>query len=131
MMFRDMFEINTKINDPVDITDKIQEILKKCQVKEGLCTIFIPGTTAGLVINENDPLLMSDFRIFFEIASSKKAYAHPDNAHSHIRTLLAPCEKTIPVANGELVLGTCQSVLVWDFDTKPRKRKIIVTIMGE
>jgi len=90
------------------------------------------ATTASLTINENDELLAHDFnRLVKSIASEDKMYAHPDNAHSHLRSTVFGIEKTIPVSNGKLILGTWQRLILWEFDTKNRRRKLIISVGGD
>jgi len=131
IMYKTELEIQTKPNSFVDITKKIKDIVTESKIKNGLCNIFIPGTTAGLMMNENDMMLIEDFKKFFSIIDDKKHYNHPDNAFSHLRANLLSTEKTIPVDNGDLALGTWQSILLWEFDVNPRKRNLMITIMGE
>ena len=130
-VFRQTIEFSTKTNHYVDITRKVVEIVRKSKIKQGLCNIFIPGTTAGIMSNENERMLMEDFRRFFETIEEDKPYNHPDNAYSHLRANLLDTEKTIPVINSDLMLGTWQSILVWEFDNTSRKRKVIVTVIGD
>lgn len=129
-MFRETIEVKTVRDGIIDITDRIVDIVNKSGVKNGLCNVFMPATTAGFVMNENDKSLMDDFRRFFKIIiDDKKTYSHPDNAFSHLRASLASTEKTIPIQDGELLLGTWQSILLFEFDTRPRNRSIVVTII--
>jgi secondary thiamine-phosphate synthase enzyme len=130
-MYRTELEVQTKPNSFVDLTQKINEIVRKGKIKNGLCNIFIPGTTAGLMMNEKDIMLMEDFKRFFSIIDEKRQYNHPDNAFSHLRANLLSTEKTIPVGEGNLILGTWQSILLWEFDIEPRKRKLIITVIEE
>ncbi|MFH0832619.1 MAG: secondary thiamine-phosphate synthase enzyme YjbQ [Candidatus Aenigmatarchaeota archaeon] len=131
-MFRENIEIETLGGMSfVDITDKIVSVVKKSDIKDGLCSIFLPATTAGLLINENEIMLMEDFKKLFSVVDEKRMYNHPDNAFSHMRALLAATEKTMPVENGNLVLGKLQKILLAEFDTGPRKRSVIVTLIGD
>ncbi len=131
MIFREIIEIDTKPDLLIDITDKVSSIIENCEIKEGLCHIFIPGTTAAILLNEDDELLKTDFKkLFDELIPKNKLYAHPDNAHSHLRASFFGQEKTIPIADGNLLLGTWQTIFLWEFDTRPRKRKLIITVVG-
>lgn len=133
MLYRESFEVSLKKGiDFINITEKIEEIVEKSEVRDGLCHIFLPSTTAGLIINENDPLLIEDIKRFFrELVEEKRLYHHPSNAHSHLRALLTRKEKVIPIKDGKLVLGTWQSILLFNFDVRARKREVIVTVIGE
>jgi secondary thiamine-phosphate synthase enzyme len=130
-MYREIIQIDTDPGKRVDITGMVKEIVKKAKIKEGLCNIFFPGTTAGILLNENDIMLMKDFERFFESLSPQdRLYQHADNAHSHIRGSVTRCEFTIPISNNELILGRWQSIIFWEFDTDSRSRSIIVTVVG-
>ena len=129
MLYREIKKIKTKRNDFLDLTDEISKILDKCEIKEGVCNIFLKATTAGLMINENDLLLKNDFKKFFnDIAEENKLYTHPENAFSHIRASMLNKNITIPISNGKPLLGKWQSILLWEFDTNDREREIIITV---
>jgi len=130
-MYKAEMEVDTKYNSGIDITQKIRDVASKAVVKNGICHIFLLGTTAGLMLNEYDKFLAEDFKRFFSMFDEKSHYNHPDNAFSHLRANLLSAEKTVPLVDGKLVLGEWQSLLLWEFDIKPRKRKLIVTIVGE
>jgi secondary thiamine-phosphate synthase enzyme len=129
MIYRDLIQVETEPNRFYDVTRDIGKVVEKCDIKEGICNIFLHGTTAGLMINENDKMLFEDMRHFFETAAPEgRMYNHQDNAHSHIRASMINQSISVPVANGELVLGTWQSILLWEFDAVNRQRKIIITV---
>ncbi|MEM7819263.1 MAG: secondary thiamine-phosphate synthase enzyme YjbQ [Candidatus Aenigmatarchaeota archaeon] len=129
MIYREIIEIETKSNKYIDITNKISDIVENCHIKYGLCHIFLEGTTAGFLLNENDPMLLADFKnVFKKIAPKKKLYQHPSNAFSHIRASMLRQDLTFPINDGKLILGTWQNILLWEFDIKKRKRKIVITI---
>lgn len=131
MLYRDVIEIQTEPQKFYDITQHVSAIVAKSKVKDGLCHVFIQHTTAALWLNENDRLLLEDIRRLLEaMAPEKKIYQHPDNAYSHLRASLLRAECTLPVANGSLALGTWQSLMLWEFDTDKRTRKIVVTVSG-
>jgi len=129
------FSIRTKgFNDIVDITDKISEIVRKSKIKEGLCLISSPGSTVGLTTIEYDPNLLEDFKEFLEkVAPSNRSYRHDEtwgdkNASSHIMSAFIKPFLTVPIEDGELVLGTWQQIILIDFDNRPREREIIVKL---
>ena len=132
------FVITTRgFNDVVDITDKVSEIVEKSKVKEGICLISCPGSTVGLTTIEAEPNLIEDFKEFLEkIAPSNRSYRHDQtwgdrNAPSHLRSALIKPFLTVPIENGELVLGTWQQIVLVDFDMRPREREILVKIIKE
>jgi secondary thiamine-phosphate synthase enzyme len=112
-----------------DMTEDVKEVLKKSGVKQGLCHIFVPATTCGLMLNENERALLADFAQLFSFVP-EVGWSHPDNAHSHLRANMVKQEASIPIENGELVLGQWQSILLWEFDVHPRKREVVVTVSG-
>ncbi len=113
--------------DFIDITDKVADIVAQSGVKEGLCHLFIPGSTAGILINEHDSSLLDDFRELFQ-QLTKGSWRHPSNASSHLLAGLIGPEKTIPVKNASLQLGTWQQIFLVEFDVRPRSREVIVTV---
>jgi len=116
----------------VDITLGVKDVVKESGIKRGVCNIALKSTTAGMVTNEKDMLLLKDFERFFkELVREDRLYAHPDNAFSHLRAAILKNEITLPVKNNELVLGTWQSILVFEFDVRNRKREVVVTVIGE
>ena len=130
------FSIKTRgFNDVIDITDRISEIVEKSKIKDGLCLISCPGSTAGLTTIEYDPNLLEDFKEFLEkIIPSDRAYRHDrtwgdKNAPSHIRSALIKPFLTVPIEDGKLVLGTWQQITFLDFDNRPRDREIFVKVM--
>ena len=122
--------LKTKPSEFYDITDEIQDIVEKSKIKNGICHIFCPGSTGAILLNENDPSLLVDIDKTLErIASSRFLYQHSDNAYSHIHASLIGSEKTIPIENGKLLLGTWQSILFRECDNKPRERKILISVL--
>jgi len=132
------FSIRTRgFNDVIDITEKVSEIVKKSKIKNGICLISCPGATVGLTTIEYEPNLIEDFKEFLEkIVPSNRPYHHDEtwgdkNAPSHIRSALIKPFLTVPIENGELVLGQWQNIVLADFDNRPRERQIIVKIIGK
>ena len=131
------FSIKTRgFNDVIDITDRISEIVEKSKIKDGLCLISCPGSTAGLTTIEYDPNLLEDFKEFLEkIIPSNRPYHHDEtwgdkNTPSHIRSALIKPFLTVPIENGELVLGQWQNLILIDFDNRPREREIFVKVIN-
>ncbi len=126
------FSIKTKSRtDFIDITGAVSELLKDERVKDGLCHIFVPHTTAGITINENaDPDVMADITAYLDTAVPwKNNYGHSEgNSAAHIKASLLGSSVSVPVSNGSLVLGTWQGIYFSEFDG-PRTRKVIVTVI--
>ncbi|MCM8794143.1 MAG: secondary thiamine-phosphate synthase enzyme YjbQ [Candidatus Omnitrophica bacterium] len=121
----------TKRIDLVDITDKIESLVEKSRVKEGICFLFCPHTTAGLTINENaDPSVRYDImNTLKRIIPENGNYAHTEgNADSHIKSTLFGHSLTIFIENGRLSLGTWQGIYFCEGDG-PRQREVWVKII--
>ncbi|MEK7342066.1 MAG: secondary thiamine-phosphate synthase enzyme YjbQ [Candidatus Binatota bacterium] len=123
--------------DIIDITAKVQERIQKEQVRNGLATLFVSGSTAALTTIEYEPGLVQDLKELLErLIPSNKKYHHDDrwgddNGFSHLRASLFGPSLQIPVESGRLLLGTWQQIVLVDFDNRPRTREIMVQIMGE
>jgi len=115
----------------VDVTDEVASVVPE-DVKRGTCTVFVPHTTAGVVVNENEPGLLADLRgTLGRLVPADEPYEHggvDGNADAHLRATLVGASVTIPVSGGELALGTWQSVLFAEFDG-PRERRLTVSIL--
>ena len=116
----------------MDITSKVREILKKTGIKDGICTIFTPHTTAGITINENaDPDVPYDIiKEIEKVVPLDDGYSHVEgNSAAHIKSSLFGCSETVIIKDGSLKLGTWQSVFFCEFDG-PRNRKVWIKIIG-
>ena len=116
----------------VDVTDRIADAVPD-DLATGTATAFVRHTTAGLIVQENEPRLRGDIESFLEELVPDEGHAHDQldgNADSHLRAMLLGPGVTIPVEDGELALGTWQSVLLVECDG-PRTRTITVTTVGE
>ena len=131
-----MDEISVKTSSHtqfIDITSKVSEVLQKTGIKDGICTVFTPHTTAGITINENaDPDVPRDIiREMEKVVPLNDGYAHVEgNSAAHIKSSLFGCSETVIIRNGSLMLGTWQSVFFCEFDG-PRDRKVWVKIIGK
>ena len=132
MLFREILNINTKSGISfLDITDKVEKIVEQYGIRIGMCNIYLTSTTAGIMINENERMLIEDFKLFFRnIVDEDKPRVHPQNATSHLRSQLVGISKNIPISNSKLILGNWQKIILWEFDKNERKREIIITING-
>ena len=116
--------------DMVDITSKVQGEVKKSGVKDGLCIVYVPHTTAGITINEGaDPAVCSDIiRKLNELVPAGDGYRHVEgNSDSHIKASLMGSSVTLLIENGALVLGTWQKIFFCEFDG-PRSRKVYIKV---
>jgi secondary thiamine-phosphate synthase enzyme len=127
------FSITTKVKTHmVDITPAIKRVVAEAGVREGLCTVFIPHTTAGVTINENaDPAVPRDMLMEInKIVPLHDNYKHMEgNSAAHLKSTLFGCSRNVIVADGQLCLGTWQSVFFCEFDG-PRERNVWVQVTG-
>ncbi|MGE4357773.1 MAG: secondary thiamine-phosphate synthase enzyme YjbQ [Candidatus Omnitrophota bacterium] len=117
--------------DLVDITDKVKNLVIKSGVKDGICFLFCPHTTAGLTINENaDPSVRYDIiNTLNNLIPENKNYTHAEgNADSHIKSALLGQSLTVFIENGNLCLGTWQGIYFCEGDG-PRQREVWVKIV--
>ena len=118
--------------DFIDLTDKVQEEVSTSKIKNGIVHVFAPHATGILILTENDYALLNDIKVFLEeLAPKHGTYQHPSNAHAHLRSMLFPPDKTLPVIGGQVEFGTWQSLLFVETDVYPRERTIIIQVMGE
>lgn len=116
----------------VDLTDKVADAVVKSSIRNGVVHVFAPHATGVLVLTENEPCLLEDIRAFLEKVVPENAdYEHPSNAHSHLRSLLLPPDRILPVVGGHVELGTWQSLLFVETDVTPRNRTVLVQVIGE
>lgn len=120
-----------------DITKEVQEKIDRAKVNEGIVTIFIPGSTGSISTIEYEPGLLKDIpRAMERIAPSNIDYEHhmrwgDDNGRSHVRATIIGPSLVVPFSNGTLTLGTWQQIVVINWDTKTRKREIVIQIIAE
>ena len=117
----------------IDITDKIQTVITKSRVKDGVCFIFTPHTTAGLTINENaDPSVRRDIlNTLNKLIPFGGTYSHTEgNADSHIKSSLLGSSLTIFIEDNQLCLGTWQGIYFCESDG-PRSREIWIKVVKE
>lgn len=121
----------------LDITAEVTRALHASRIRDGVLVAFVVGSTAGITTTEAEPgLLNHDLRAFFErIAPRDLPYVHEqtwhdDNGHSHVRAAALGPSVAIPVVDGSLTLGTWQQIVLIDFDTRGRRREVIVQVVG-
>jgi secondary thiamine-phosphate synthase enzyme len=123
--------------DIIDITQKTIECINSSGLVNGLVIVFCPSSTSGITTIEYEPGVLQDLKkIFNEIVPKEFNYQHNEawhdgNGHSHVRAALLKASITIPLVEGRMILGTWQQIVFIDFDTRPRKREIIIQIIGE
>jgi len=117
-------------NEMIDITHQVREIVKQSNIKDGICYIFVPHTTAAVTINENaDPNVPRDILSALDRGAPPDAhYFHKEgNADAHIKATLVGPSEVVFVKEGSLALGTWQSIFFCEFDG-PRERRVWIKI---
>jgi secondary thiamine-phosphate synthase enzyme len=117
----------------LDLTSRIQEVVRRSGVGQGLCHLFVAHTTAGLTINENaDPSVQADIlMVLNQIISDREAYRHLEgNSPAHIKASLVGCQLAVIISDGRLLLGTWQGIFLCEFDG-PRTRKVHLKIVAD
>ena len=121
--------------DFIDITDKVNEILKESGIKNGIVSLFSLHNTACVIIQENDETIFKDIEEFFNriLPLNIKYYHNYEgniNATAHIKTNLLSQSLCIPIKDGKLLLGTWQRIIFLEL-FESRERKVFITIIGE
>jgi secondary thiamine-phosphate synthase enzyme len=132
------FEIATRGQGDVhDITENVTRAVRDSGAGGGIVTVFVTGSTAAITTIEFEPGAVADFSALFErIAPRHADYRHhlkwgDDNGSSHVRAALLGPSLTIPFTNGTPTLGTWQQVVLVEFDTRARRREIVLQVIGE
>ena len=135
--YHETLEFHTRGDcDIVDMTQRIEDIVKRSDLTSGICTIFCAGSTGSITTIEYESGLLSDFPEAMErIAPSNAKYKHDlrwrdGNGHSHVRASIVGPSLTVPFVNRRLTLGTWQQIVFVDYDNRPRDRTIEVAIFG-
>ena len=116
----------------IDITADVADAVRQAGVRQGVCHVFVPHTTAAVTINENaDPSVARDIGAALSLLVPHSAeYTHSEgNSDAHIKAVLVGTSEAIPVEDAALVLGTWQGVYFCEFDG-PRSRKVWVQVVG-
>jgi secondary thiamine-phosphate synthase enzyme len=128
-------EIEVKTAHPtqfINVTAYVRDILSKSGVLDGMCLVYVPHTTAGIIINEAaDPAVARDIMMMLgKLSPRRDDYEHGEgNSHAHIKASLVGASVQIPVAGGKLMLGTWQGIFFCEFDG-PRRRSLSIKIIG-
>ena len=128
-----------------DITDEVAELVRLAGLREGVANVFSRHTTAAVCIQEDEPLLLEDLREFLgRTASAEAHYRHNDfrvrtvhmhddespNGHAHCQQLMLGTSESVPVADGELLLGTWQRIFLVELDGPRASREVIIQVLG-
>lgn len=127
----------------IDITDKVEEVISHSGVREGQVLVYSPHTTASIVVNHNESLLIQDFmRTLYRLVPVSDRYSHDlfelnrpkasdgrSNGHSHCKGMLLGVSQTVPIEKGKMLLTSKQAVFFVELDGA-RKRDVIVQVLG-
>jgi secondary thiamine-phosphate synthase enzyme len=123
--------------DVHEITDQITQAVVQSGLKNGMVTVFCPSSTSAVTTIEYEPGVVNDLRrLFDEIIPSNRSYQHNEawhdgNGHSHVRAAFLGPSLNVPFVAQRLTLGTWQQVIYIDFDNRPRKRELVLQIIGD
>ena len=131
-------EIATKgQGDARDITDLVAAAVTDSGCRAGIATVFVVGSTAAVTTIEFEPGAVADLNgVLEQLAPRAADYRHhlrwgDDNGSSHVRAAMLGPSLTIPFADAKLLVGTWQQIMLLECDTRPRKREIVVQVVGE
>lgn len=120
-----------------DVTSQALAAVSQSGVGSGLLTVHTPGSTAAVTTIEYEPGVLEDLRAALERLALREAhYAHnacwgDGNGYAHVRAALLGPSLTVPIAGGKPLLGQWQQIVVLDLDNRPRKRRVVIQVMGE
>ena len=116
-----------------DITSKVRDIIRVSNVQSGVCHLYVPHTTAGIMVNEHaDPSVVEDIKAQLEVmVPQHNKYRHMEgNTPAHIKASLIGISETLLIESGDLVLGTWQGIFFGEFDG-PRNWTLLIKIMPD
>ncbi len=123
--------------DILDLTPMVSGHVKESEISNGAVLLFVPGSTAALTTIEYESGVVNDLKKAIDrLAPRDLYYEHNErwgdgNGYSHVRAALLGPSLNIPLIGGRLILGTWQQIVLLDFDNRPRKRRVVMQIMGE
>ena len=122
--------------DVIDLTAGVENVLESAGVENGVVSVFVPGSTAAVTAMEFEPGGVRDLRAALErLVPAEGDYDHnrlnnDTNSHAHIKAAIVGPSETVPVRDGRLELGTWQQLVLVDFDDRPRRRTVLVQVIG-
>lgn len=138
MIVQHSLAIRTSGRGTYDMTREVQQAVRASGIGTGLCHVFVQHTSASLILCENaDPSVRRDLEGFLSrlVPDGDRLFEHrdegPDDMPAHLRALLTNMDLTVPVGNGQCLLGTWQGIYLYEHRTHPHQRRITLTISGE
>ncbi|HEX6460992.1 MAG TPA: secondary thiamine-phosphate synthase enzyme YjbQ [Thermoleophilaceae bacterium] len=130
-------EFSTRGNgDVIDLTEGVESVIRSAGVDAGVATVFVPGATAAVTAMEFEPGGIHDLKATLDrLVPPQGDYEHnrlnhDTNSHAHIRAAFVGPSESVPIEDGRLVRGTWQQLVLLDFDDRPRRRTVTVTIVS-
>lgn len=123
--------------DIFDITEEVQSSVEESGIKDGMVIVFTPGSTASVSTIEYEGGVIRDLKRAVErLAPRNENYDHDaawgdGNGYAHVRSALLGPSCAVPVSGGRLILGTWQQIILLDFDNRPRRRRVVIHVVGE
>ena len=137
MVHAESFHISTRGRGTVEITGEVRKIARALGIAVGLCNVFVHHTSASLIITENaDPDVRRDLDRYLArlVPDGDRLYAHtaegPDDMAAHLRSVLTATSVAIPIADGDLNLGTWQGIFLYEHRAAPHRRRLTVTVVS-
>lgn len=143
-IYKQKIEVKSKTQiEFIDITDKVEEIIGNSGVREGQVLVYSPHSSASIVVNHNESMLLHDFmRVLYRLVPVNDRYSHDvfelnrsnksdgrSNGHSHCKSMLLGVSETIPVEKGKMILTEKQSIFLAEMDGS-RTRDVVVQVIG-
>lgn len=143
-IYKQKIEVKSKTQiEFIDITDKVEEIIDNSGVREGQVLIYSPHSSASIVVNHNESMLLHDFmRVLYRLVPVNDRYSHDvfelnrsnksdgrSNGHSHCKSMLLGVSETIPIEKGKMILTEKQNVFLAEMDGS-RTRDVIIQVIG-
>jgi secondary thiamine-phosphate synthase enzyme len=123
--------------DVIDLTERAQDAVTEAGVRDGLCTVFVAHSTCAVTTIECEPGCNADLHaVLEELTPRGRRWEHnvrnaDTNGHAHIRAALLGPSVTVPVRDGRLTVGTWQRIVCVDEDDRPRRRRVVVQVLGD
>jgi secondary thiamine-phosphate synthase enzyme len=138
MIVQQSLSVSTRGRGTYSITAEIEREVRASGIRTGLCHCFVQHTSASLILCENaDPAVRRDLESFLArlVPDGDRLFEHddegPDDMPAHVRAILTEMDLTLPIRDGRCALGTWQGVYLYEHRTRPHRRQVILTLMGE
>ena len=140
MVHQALLKVETTGRSFTDLTPRVRATVTEAHVRQGLCSVFLRHTSASVIIQENaDPAVRRDLATWAEWVAPEAPpfgpWEHdaegPDDMPSHVRAVLSHTSETIPIIDGQLGVGTWQSIWLWEHRRAPHTREVWVTVLGD